>query len=980
MSVSAEQEMMIFNSALEIADLTQRQIFLDQACAGDQELRASIDDLLMAQATAEQFFPEASSLIPLTGHEAGAAAPGEDGDSIFEEKPGAIFGRYTVIEKIGEGGCGSVYLAEQEQPVRRRVALKVIKLGMDTRSVIARFEAERQALAMMDHPGIARVFDAGATEQGRPYFVMELVNGVKITSHCDAHWLEMEGRLELFIQVCQAIQHAHQKGIIHRDIKPSNILVSIHDGVSAPKVIDFGIAKAMEERLTDKTLITAYAQLIGTPAYMSPEQIDLGGPELDARCDIYSLGVLLYELLTGRTPFDARELIRSGVDQMRRTLLEREPCYPSTRLRALSGEELAKTARHRGLAPPQLASKLRGDLDWIVMKALEKDRSRRYQTANDLAMDVRRYLASEPALARPPNRWYLLRKRVRRNRVMFAAGAAVAAALLIGAVTTTWLYLQERAAERRAAAAQQEVDSRRAVEIAGRVAQAEGLVAREDFAGADKQLDGIALENPSAEAAAMLRKLGNWDAENGRWQQAAARIKQLVRVDREESLNAVMVDHLALGPALVNAGELDDYERFRREMLARYGATGNDDGDLMIKFTLLLPANQQFVESLLPQAEITERELEKFLASAKRNTDEAWAPLSLGLFEYRRGHYAKAAEWCQRCLDYPEYVVPRSAAAEAILAMSCWQMKQKEDALLALQQARDMFSGKFKPGTGVATGGQYYWFDWEFAGILMREGQKLFTEADPSLAKLFQGSPSAERAAFLRAKGEWYAARQEWREAANNFETLLTANQQDDWNVATQDFLDCGALLAEVRDDASYYRVRNEAVARFSGTENRLAAERILRICLLRPVDANLMAALAPMADRVARPLGRDEEKLGQDRSYSAWHAVTMLFLAGRHGDFVKCADWSRRAIASGDDLPFSTSIAHSGLAMSLYQLRQDDAARLELQQAQNLVENGLKKGLDQSSWCDWLCAHVMLREATILLTGPDQREKPKNQ
>jgi tetratricopeptide (TPR) repeat protein len=662
---------------------------------------------------------------------------------------------------------------------------------------------------------------------------------------------------------------------------------------------------------------------------------------------------------------------------MRRTLLEREPRTPSARLYTLSGEELARTAKHRRVPAPELASQLRGDLDWIVMKALEKDRSRRYETAHDLAMDIRRYLENEPVLARPPARWYLLQKLVRRNRRVFVAGAAVAVALLIGAVTSTWLYLQERAAERRAASAQREVDSRREEEIAGRVAQAESSVARSDFVGADKLLDGITLENPSTNAAAMLRKLGDWDAENGRWPQAAARFKQLALVDREDGLDAVMLDHLRLGPALVSSGQINDYERFRQEMLDRYGGSASDDCDLIIKFCLLLPANHQFVEKILPQAEYSERLLKESLASPKRNSNEAWAPLALGLFEYRHGNEAKAAEWCRQCVAFPEYDAARSAAAEAILAMSCWQMKQKEDALLALKQAQDMMAGKFQPGPGVEIGPKYNWFDGEFAGILIREGEEHFAKADPSLAGISQFEPGVERAAVLRAQGELHAARQEWREAADSFEALLGINQRDDWNVATQDFLACGALLAELGDDASYYRVRNEAVARFSGTENRAAAERILRICLLRPVDGKLMAALAPMADRVVRPFGRDEEKLSQDRSYSAWHAVTMLFLAGRHLDFVKCADWSRRAIDSEGDLPFPAAIGYSALAMSLYQLGQDDAARLELEKARDLVENRLKKELDQSSWCDWLCGDVMLREATILLSGPDQRKKP---
>src|SRR5688500_13941178 len=312
-------------------------------------------------------------------------------------------GPFKILQKLGEGGCGVVYMAEQEKPIRRRVAVKLIKLGMDTKQVIARFEAERQALALMDHPNIARVFDAGATDHGRPYFVMELVRGIRITEYCDQNNLPTEQRLNLFVQVCQAIQHAHQKGIIHRDIKPSNILVTLHDSVAVPKVIDFGIAKATEQRLTDKTLFTEFQAFIGTPAYMSPEQAVMTSLDIDTRSDIYALGVLLYELLTGRTPFDAKELLAAGFDEMRRTLREREPLRPSTRLSTMAHDELTATARHRSVDTPKLAHLLRGDLDWIVMKALEKDRTRRYETANGLVADIRRHLNNEVIVARPPS-------------------------------------------------------------------------------------------------------------------------------------------------------------------------------------------------------------------------------------------------------------------------------------------------------------------------------------------------------------------------------------------------------------------------------------------------------------------------------------------------------------------------------------------------------------------------------------------------
>src|SRR5438067_3333611 len=414
-----------------------RAAYLAEACRGDAGLRARVEALLAAEPDLGGFLEPPAPTSDFTGA-ASTAVPA-----------GTVIGRYKLHEQIGEGGFGVVFMAEQTHPVRRKVALKVLKPGMDTRQVVARFEAERQALAIMDHPNIAKVLDGGATPWGRPYFVMDLVKGVPVTDYCDQNHLTPRQRLGLFADVCRAVQHAHQKGVIHRDLKPSNVLVTLHDGTPVAKVIDFGIAKATGQRLTDKTLFTHFAQMVGTPLYMSPEQAEMSGLDIDTRADIYSLGVLLYELLTGATPFDQERLRTASFDEIRRIIREEEPPKPSTRITTL-GQAATTASTRRRSDPRRLGRLFRGELDWVVMKCLEKDRNRRYETANGLARDLERYLHDQPVHACPPSAAYRLKKVLRRYRGPVLGAAVVLLALAAGVVASTWQAVRARHAAREA--------------------------------------------------------------------------------------------------------------------------------------------------------------------------------------------------------------------------------------------------------------------------------------------------------------------------------------------------------------------------------------------------------------------------------------------------------------------------------------------------------------------------------------------------
>jgi serine/threonine protein kinase len=747
MTGSKEIEKALFEAAVIIDAPDVRAVFLDQACEDDAQ-RTRLGLLLAAHEAADSWMEEAEHARTVVAAEAygnlteiPAGTVSAAGDYFPDsDGPGTWIGRYKVQERIGEGGCGVVYLAEQMEPVRRLVALKVIRLGMDTENVIARFEMERQALAVMDHPNIARVLDAGATEAGRPYFVMEWVRGTRITDYCNENRLDVRQRIDLFISVCHAIQHAHQKGVIHRDIKPSNILITLHNGTPAPKVIDFGIAKATSGKSTGETILTSHEQFVGTPVYMSPEQADRKGQDVDTRSDVYSLGILLYELLAGRTPFDPKELSKVGVIEMRQILMLREPPAPSALLRTLDREKLVETATRCHTEPAKLVSAVKGDLDWVVMKALEKDRQRRYETVNALAMDLRRFIDNEAVTASPPSQVYLFQKFVRRNRLAVSSAAGVAAALVLGLGLAYGSYLREHKAREEQARLREIAETARTNEeklrsnatVRENIAQVAVLMSEGKTEEADAQLrlTPLASVEPSLEAANVLRSLGGWNALRGRWPQASECFLLLTQANRITSPERIYAnnDLVAPGPALAENGNREDFRKFRDWVITRFGdTTDNRVASQIIQATLLLPADSDFLRKLEPCKSVIES-----AHAAKpggENNTGVWRTWAMALYEYRRGDYEQALTWGGISAAFRDPNSCTSAIRHPVMAMAHYGAGHNEAARAELAKARELiqfaFTPELDPSYEPVGKGQGYWWDWVLARILYREAETL---------------------------------------------------------------------------------------------------------------------------------------------------------------------------------------------------------------------------------------------------------------
>jgi serine/threonine protein kinase len=1000
----------IFTAAIQLP-VGERAAFLERMCIGDAELRQRVEGLLQTHARLGDFLEQ-----PLV-------EPNRSGSGVATGAlPGDRIGRYKLLQQIGEGGCGVVYMAEQEEPVRRRVALKVIKPGMDTRSVIARFEAERQALAMMDHPGIAKVFDAGATESGRPYFVMELIRGIKITDYCDQNSLTTEERLKLFIQVCQAVQHAHQKGVIHRDIKPSNILVTTtSEGAALPVVIDFGIAKATtNQRLTDKTVFTAFQMLIGTPAYMSPEQATLSNVDVDTRTDIYSLGVLLYELLTGRTPFETEALLKAGLDEIRRVIREDDPIRPSTRLSKMTRADLAAVARNRKLEPPRLIRAISGDLDCIALKALQRDPSCRYETANGMAVDVGRFLANEPIAARPPSRLYKFRKLASRNKLSFAAAGIVILTLIAALSVTTWSLGKEKRARKDAEVAQDDANSQRKKAQAGEHnALIEAARNRQTTDFLKKMLQGVnpavavgrdttilrqvldqtvermgkELTNQPAVEADLKLTIGEVYGGIGLYDKEEVLISSALALYRNSAPSSEQKQKIAdalgaLAGVHVWEKKYEEGEREAREALA-IDPTLTDDTmrkivlDVRLGWILIRKDRSAEAEPMLRKALANGRRL---VGDESEQLLDVRAALATAL--NLLGQLAEAESLLRQSLKIGQqaYSTNHPFVANDLYRLTLVLMKTKskrEEAEACIRKCVAMRRAIYSKDHPLIEEGLVI-----MAGLLRlqnkdSESAEAFREAveirtkrtgdeDASVAFIH-----SEIAGVLRMAGDelkfadefpevWVLRSESWARKGLWSQALSAASRFLEIEPTNHVGYHLAAPLLVVTGDRKKYEELCVRIAQQFATEtNPYVADRMAKDCLILPRPSAELKVPLDLAER-AVTAGKDE------RSYHFFLFCNAL-AEYRLDHWDKAIDRARRA--EGDPQPVLHAETSAVLAMALFKSGKASDARSALGDCAKIIEEKLPKpeqdlGFD---WRDWIIAHALQSEATGLIIGGAQ-------
>jgi tetratricopeptide (TPR) repeat protein len=977
---NSEETIVVEALRLPLAD---RSAYLDQSTGGNLALRQRVESLLSSY-RAGDFLEQAAA--PLIQRTVAVSIP-------LSEKAGDRIGRYKLLQQIGEGGCGVVYMAEQEEPVRRRVALKIIKVGMDTKNVIARFEAERQALAMMDHPNIAKVLDAGATETGRPYFVMELVCGLKITDYCDEAKLSFRARLELFMQVCHAIQHAHQKGIIHRDIKPSNILVTINDGVAVPKVIDFGIAKATGNvELTDKTIFTAFGQFVGTPAYMSPEQAVMTSQDIDTRSDIYALGVLLYELLTGKTPFETKELLAIGLDEMRRTICEREPERPSSRLSTLPENELSTTAQRRGIDAPKLMGQLRGDLDWIVMKCLEKDRARRYETADGLAMDLQRHTSNEPVAARPPSILYCLQKAVRRNKFAFLAGAAVLLALIGGVTVSTFLLFSERKTRRLAVAA--EGRARRASDEA----EAINAFLQHDLLGQADPYEQVASGHPPDPNLTVKEALHRASDKIGQAFTNQPAVEAGIRSTLGWSLLALgeyksAIPHFERAVVLFRQNKGPD-DRDTLAASVNLGTAYGDYGLANEAISLLEAALKSCRQALGPTNSLTLATMQKltfYYLRAHRHKD------AIGLAEQ-----VVALE--KACLG-PDDV--ETARAMGRLGEAYAQAGKPDDGIPLLRKQLELFKLKLSPSnpsilmalnnlaTAYSTAGRHAeaipLLEECFTQRLARDGplspstrialnnltgdyrgagrttEVLGRFLDPVMTDALIKQPAS--AGLFRLCGDVAALCGNWAKAETDLTHAIELNPKD-----SDARHSLAAVLLQRGEITSYYQHCRQGLEQFGNSSDPEATHCISKDCLIMPPPGVDLQLLGRMLD-----LG-----VSRGTNYLAWPwtFAAKALAEYRLSRFGSAVEWAGKVVSPPAGMiveeygpSWAPVEAYTVLAMARHRLGQSEPARFALANAYKAADSLAKpeRGEPNDMWLDWVLDHALLREAEALIHGHER-------